>query len=166
MSQKQAIIERLFRTHYARMYQRANVLLHDEEESKDAVSDVFARLVQNDQMSEKSITESYLLVAVRNRCMDYIAHRQVRQRVERLIPTDNVVYLSDAVEEKRYEDIRQFVETELTEQDQRIFRMRFDEKMTYKEISDALDVTEKTVYKHLHQAITKLQEHFNGQDNE
>jgi RNA polymerase sigma-70 factor (ECF subfamily) len=98
--------------------------------------------------------------------MDYIAHRQVRQRVERLIPTDNVVYLSDAVEEKRYEDIRQFVETELTEQDQRIFRMRFDEKMTYKEIAEELDVTEKTVYKHLHQAITKLQEHFNGQDNE
>lgn len=166
MSQKKAIIERLFRANHARMYQLAKVLLHDEEESKDAVSDVFARLIQNDQLSEEEITEGYLLTAVRNRCMDFIAHKQVRQRVERLIPTDNVVYISDAVEEKRYAALRNFVDTELTEQTQKVFRMRYDERKSYKQIAAELDVTEKTVYKHLHQAFTKLQEHFNGQDNE
>lgn len=167
MSQKKAFIERLFRANYARMYQLAQILLHDDEESKDAVSDVFARLIQNDQLSEAEITDGYLLTAVRNRCMDFIAHKQVRQKVERLIPIeDTVVYLSDAVEEKRYAELRHFVETELTEQTQRVFRMRYDERKSYKQIAAELDVTEKTVYKHLHQAITKLQEHFNGQDNE
>lgn len=36
--------ERLFHEHYGRMYRTAFLLLGNQEEAKDAVSDVFARL--------------------------------------------------------------------------------------------------------------------------
>ena len=41
---------------------------------------------------------------------------------------------------------------------------RLLEKQTYQEISDAQDISLKTVYKYLHKAITKLHEHFNTQE--
>ena len=161
MSQKQATIEQLFRAYHARMFRLANVLLHDNEESKDAVSDVFARLVQADHLPETGNMEHYLLTAVRNRCIDFIAHKQVRQRVERLIPVDNIVYLSETSEEQRYAELRRFIDTGLAEQTQQVFRLRFDEHKTYQEIATQLDISEKTVYKYLHRAITQLHEHFN-----
>jgi DNA-directed RNA polymerase specialized sigma24 family protein len=36
--------------------------------------------------------------------------------------------------------------------------------MKYQEIAAELGVSEKTVYKHLHQAITTLHEHFKDQE--
>ena len=53
MNQKQAAIEQLFRKYHARLWQTANRLLHDAEESKDVVSDVFTRLMQTDHLPEE-----------------------------------------------------------------------------------------------------------------
>ena len=41
-------IENLFKTHYTRMYRLAASILYDEDESKDVVSEVFARLMDSD----------------------------------------------------------------------------------------------------------------------
>ena len=164
MNQKQGMIEQLFRSHYKRMFHLAMVLLHDEEDSRDAVSDVFARLMQAGKMPYQDNIENYLLTAVRHRCLDFIAHQQVRQRMERLLPTDNVVYLSETSEERRFNELRRFVDTELPEQTQQVFRLRFDGHKKYQEIAEELNISEKTVYKHLHIAVTKLHEHFNSQE--
>ena len=71
--QKQAEIEQLFRKYYARLRLMADRLLHDGEESKDVVSDVFTRLLQADDLPEAGIAEGYLVCSVRNRCMDILA---------------------------------------------------------------------------------------------
>ena len=164
MNQKEETIERLFRKYHARMYRLARILLHDDEESKDAVSDVFARLLRQRHLSESDITESYLLTAVRNRCIDLIAHQQVRQRAERLIPADNIVWISENSEEKRMAEMRQIIETQLSGTCRQVFCLRFDAHKSYQEIATLLDISEKTVYKHLHHAITLLHEHFNAQE--
>ena len=160
MNQKQAAIEQLFRQFHNRLWQTANRLLHDAEESRDAVSDVFTRLVQGASLPETDNMEPYLVNAVRNRCMNILAHRQVRHRVERLLPTDNVVYISESTEEQHYEEIRRFVDTQLSPQTRQVFQMRYDRHLKYQEIAAELGVTEKTVYVHLHQAITSLHEYF------
>jgi RNA polymerase sigma-70 factor (ECF subfamily) len=164
MNQKRASIEQLFRQHYVRLRQIANRLLHDDEEGKDVVSDVFTRLMQADILPEHDKAESYLSASVRNRCLDMIAHQQIRQRVEKLIPTDNIDVLSETDEEKRYAELRHVVDTELSEQTRQVFLLRFDKRMKYQEIAAKLSISEKTVYKHLHQAITKLHEHFKDQE--
>lgn len=162
MSQNQ--IEQLFRKHYARLRRLAYTMLHDDEESKDAVSDVFVRMMQTGTQPDDDKAEGYLAIAVRNRCRDVIAHQQIRQKVERLIPTDNTVWLSETTEQQRYSRLRHLVDTELTEQTRQVFLLRFDRRMKYEEIATALGISEKTVYKHLHQAITKLHEHFKDQE--
>ena len=42
-------IENLFKTHYAQMYRLAVTILYDEAESKDMVSEVFARLLNSNE---------------------------------------------------------------------------------------------------------------------
>ena len=164
MNQKRASIEQLFRQHYVRLRQIANRLLHDDEEGKDVVSDVFTRLIQSDILPEEDKVERYLSASVRNRCLDMIAHQQIRQRVEKLIPTDNVDEFSETDEEKRYTELRRFVDTELSEQTRQVFLLRFDKRLKYQEIAAKLNISEKTVYKHLNQAITLLHEHFKDQE--
>lgn len=164
MNQKRAAIEQLFRQHYVRLRQMANRLLHDDEEGKDVVSEVFTRLIQSDILPEEDKVERYLSASVRNRCLDMIAHQQIRQRVEKLIPIDSVDDISETDEEKRYTELRRIVDTALSEQTRQVFLLRFDKRMKYQEIAAKLNISEKTVYKHLHQAITKLHEHFKDQE--
>lgn len=160
MNQRQAAIEQLFRRYHTRLWQTANRLLHDAEESKDVVSDVFTRLMQAGSLPEADKVESYLVIAVRNQCMTILAHREVRHRVERLLPTDNIVYISESSEEQRYTEIRRFVDTQLSPQTRRVFQLRYDSHLKYQEIAAELGVSEKTVYMHLHQAVTSLHEYF------
>lgn len=61
-------IESLFKTHYAQMYRLAVTILYDEAESKDVVSDVFARLLNSYETLKADTAERYLLTAVRNQC--------------------------------------------------------------------------------------------------
>ena len=164
MKQRHTEIEQLFRRYHARLRLVANRFLHDDEESKDVVSDIFTRMMQTGKLPDADKVEPYLYNAVRHRCMDILAHRQVRQRVERLLPVDNTVYLSESYEEQRYSELRRFVDTELTEQTRRVFLLRFDKHLKYQEIAAELAVSEKTVYQHLHQAITSLHKHFNEEE--
>lgn len=164
MDQKQTTIEGLFRKHYARLKRLAYTMLHDEEESKDAVSEVFARMMQTGAQPGEDKADGYLSVSVRNRCRDVIAHQQIRQKMERLVPIDDEACLSESAEEQRYSQLRHLVDTALTAQTRQVFLLRFDKRMKYQEIAAELGVSEKTVYKHLHQAITTLHEHFKDQE--
>ena len=77
---KQKEIEQLFRKHYARMTRLARTLIYDDEEARDVVSEVFATLIKTD-IAPKN-TEGYLLMSVRNRCMNLLEHKSVRAKFE------------------------------------------------------------------------------------
>ena len=82
MTQKE--IETLFRQHYTAMYRLARTILYDADESKDVVSDVFVRLLHNNPSVQVEKMEGYLMMAVRNRCLDVLSHKSVREQVEKL----------------------------------------------------------------------------------
>ena len=93
-------LEKLFKRHYRQMYRLATILLHDDAESKDVVHDIFARLLDDHRDLREETAESYLLISVRNRCLNVTRNRQIQERVERLylldldtaiIPTERLV---------------------------------------------------------------------------
>ena len=85
MKRKKTDIERLFRSHYEKMYHLAKTILYDDAESRDAVSEVFARLLREPITLLPESEEGYLLRSVRNRCLNVIAHKSVRERAVRLL---------------------------------------------------------------------------------
>ena len=91
MTQRERQVERLFKLHYRAMYRLASILLHDDDESKDIVHDVFARLLVEQVELQDDTAQSYLLLSVRNRCLNALRNRNIHEQVHRyLLPVDEV----------------------------------------------------------------------------
>ena len=153
--------ELIYRRHYAPMYRLARRLLYDPQESKDVVSDIFARLLREKYQPQRNQMEGYLMTAVRNRCRDVLSHKSMRERVERLFLQESmqsqIVSMND---DDRLERLMQFIEAELPPLSQQIFRLRFLSEMSYEEVAQAAGVSKVTVYNHLSQSVQRIKEYF------
>ena len=151
--------ERLFRAHYGRLFRLAVALLHDEEEARDVVGEVFARMLDG---RDSCCTLPYLLVSTRNRCLDLICHKRVGDRLRRLLTAETAPDLSPTdIIDARYNELLRQVDTLLSPKTRKVFRLRCDEQCSYKAIAARLNISEAAVYKHLRQAVTQLKAHFN-----
>ena len=163
--------ENIYRQHYAKMYRLARTMLYDVDESKDVVSDIFARLLRErlrvgasagmKYQPQQSQMEGYLMTAVRNRCRDVLSRKSMQERVEKLFLQESmqcqIVSMND---DDRLERLMQFIESELPPLSQQIFRLRFLSEMSYEEVAQAAGVSKVTVYNHLSQSVQRIKEHF------
>ena len=93
-------IERMFRQHYEKMYNLARSILSDDDESKDVVSEVFTTILADDVVLMPESEEGFLRRSVRNRCLNLIAHKSVKERVTKLLLDDADVILSEETDER------------------------------------------------------------------
>ena len=153
--------EDIYRQHFAKMYRLARTMLYDADESKDVVSDIFARLLRDGDRPQKDRMEGYLMTAVRNRCRDVLNRKSMQERVERLFLQESmqsqIVSMND---DDRLERLMQFIEAELPPLSQQIFRLRFLSEMSYEEVAQAAGVSKVTVYNHLSQSLQRIKEYF------
>ena len=158
------ILEDLFRQHYAKMIHLAMTLLGDEAEAQDVVQDIFARLMEHDVVMARDKAEAYLMNTVRNSCFNHIRKMQVRERFKRLYPI-NEVDDERPVEEMTAELdlINTIVNTLIKEPHKTIFRLRFEDELTFQEIASRLDISVGAVYKYLNQAIQRIRIRLNNQ---
>ena len=156
MEQKE--IQRLFKQHYAKMYRVARTLLYDEQESEDVVSDIFESLLQGQTLLLPDTEERYLLTSVRNQCFKRLRYEETRWQWEEATTTEE---LTDADgEDERLADIDEFVISHLSEQEQRIFRLRFTDGCSYAEIAASEGISRVAVWKHLSHVLTLIRNHF------
>ena len=153
-------IGELFRSSYARLYRLAYSLLNDEEGSKDVVSGAFMELLDKNILVRDINT--YLTSMVRNRALDVLRHRQVKDDVwANILQEYEQCTTSDATDDEQINEIRLFIEKELTPQTRRILQRCYDDKKSYKEVASELGISVQAVNKHISQALRKLRERFN-----
>jgi len=156
--------EDIYRQHYARMYRLARTMLYDADESKDVVSDIFARLLRDGDRPQKDRMEGYLMTAVRNRCRDVLNRKSMQERGEKHFLQESmqsqIVSMND---DDRLERLMQFIEAKLPPLSQQIFRLRFLSEMSYEEVAQAAGVSKVTVYNHLSQSLQRIREYFEQQ---
>jgi RNA polymerase sigma-70 factor (ECF subfamily) len=156
--------ELIYRRHYAPMYRLARRLLYDPQESKDVVSEVFARLLRGGVMPDSDKMEGYLMTAVRNRCRDVLSRKSMRERVEKLYLLEMAESQTPIMDDdERMDRLMQFIEAELPTLSQEIFRLRFLREMSYEEVAQTIGVSKVTVYNHLSQSLQRIKEHFQSQ---
>ncbi len=152
-------IEQLFRQNYSEMNHLARVLLGDDEEAEDVVQDIFLRVARNDIPPKN---DNYLLVAVRNACLNRIRQKQLHEKVRNLLPIDADADFQPIDKElERLEDIAAFVNEQMEEPHRSIFHLRFDEDLTIAEIARRLGLNPNTTYKYLAQCMEHIRQHFN-----
>lgn len=160
MPKRNEKVTELYRLHYEELLRRACILLHDEEDARDAVSDVMARLMAADILPEGEKLLAYARSSVRFECLNRLKRMRLQERIRRALPLEDTTDDSRDDEETQYREYQQFIQTELSPQTQRIFQMHYGERLKYREIAERIGVSEATVYKHLSQAITKLKNRF------
>lgn len=153
--------EGIYRKYYAQMYRLAKTILYEPQESKDVVSDIFARLLRDGRLPQKEKIEGYLMTAVRNRCRDVISHKSIRERVEKLFLQESLQNrIVSPYDDDRLDRLMQFIETEIPPLSRQIFRLRFLREMSYEEVAQTVGVSKVTVYNHLSQSLHRIREHF------
>ena len=157
-------VELLFKTHYARMYHLALTLLFDEAESKDVVSDVFARLLGSKVVMRADDAQAFLLTSVRRQCLNVLQHKRVVERFARLQTEDaDTLVCRDEVEEQmQMEDLLRYLQKSLAPLSLEIFRLRYLQEMTCQEVAEATGVSRQTVHAHLKQTMEKIRAYFNS----
>ena len=153
---KKEILEGLFRQHYSEMFHLARTLLGADEEAEDIVQDVFARLMETDIVPEAGGIRAYLMTAVHHGCTNIIRRTAMRQQVEDLYPIDDTTDQQPIDQMTERLDAIRVYANEFTEPHRSIFRLRFDEDLTLKEIAQRLGMNQNTVYKYLRQGIQQI----------
>lgn len=149
----------MFRQHYEKMYNLARYLLSDDDESKDVVSEVFTTILANNAVLMPESEEGFLMRSVRNRCLNLIAHKGVKERVTKLLIDDADVILSDKTD-WRLEQLILLIEDLEPPIRKQIFRLHYLKEMSYQEVADKVGVSKVTVFNHLSQAMDWIKEQF------
>ena len=152
-------VEKLFRSNYTAMLTLAIRLLHDADTARDIVHDVFESVLSENL---STVTSAYLLTGVRFASLKHLRSLSLRERFNNLYALD-----LDEIEDDEWPDpedvarLNGLIDHSLSEQDRRVVRMRFSDRMAYSEIAAQLGISETAVYKHLRHAMDVLRQNFN-----
>lgn len=147
--------ERIYKGNYRQMYRIAYSMVMDEEEARDAVSQVFAQMWQSKPDVVESAVSGYLLTAVRNQCLHTLERRarqeQLREELERQQRQPQ-----DASRRELLSELHRIIRENLTEQDRKVLALHFDEEKTYSETAQELGISPSAVNKHITQSLSKI----------
>ena len=149
-----------FETLYIRCFppamRLAMSLLHEEDEARDVVHEVFLKLWEADVKVDNP--SAYILRAVRNTSLSRIRKLDVREKVRLKlmweIPPDDFDY------ERRNEEVKTAVERLLTSREQQVVEKIYTDGLSYKDAAASLGVSVATVNKNIVGALKKLRTHF------
>jgi RNA polymerase sigma-70 factor (ECF subfamily) len=161
MSDGKTEIERLYIGCYQRLLSMARVMLKDDDEASDAVSDLFAKVADGSLVLPAEHPEGYLYITMRNICLDRIRRLTIRERIERRLTFSEPNLTPVETEQERAAEMISFAEQTFPKQTWRVFQLRFDEGLKYREIAERLGISEVTVYKYLTEALRILKEKYN-----
>lgn len=152
-------VEKLFRLHYGRMYRVACTILCDKQKSKDAVSTVFAQLLCKDGIQlPTGAEERYLLACVRNQCLKSIRQEALTEQAESTF-AQNLNGTDDPDKDLWLAEVSTAT-TSFSEQERRIFELRFNAGLSYADIAQAEGISKVSVWKHLSHAINIVRNRF------
>lgn len=131
-------------------------LLHEEDEARDAVQEVFLKLWESNTRIENP--SAFIIRAVRNNCINRINMLDTREKIRQRITIDPPP--DDFDIEVRNEEVTSAIRRLLTPREQQIVTKIYSEGLSYKQTAQTLDISVATVNKNIVSALKKLRNHF------
>ncbi|WP_185154061.1 RNA polymerase sigma-70 factor [Fulvivirga sp. M361] len=148
--------EIIYNKHWESMYAMAYNRLRSREVAEGIIQDIFTDLwvKRQDLTIYKSLT-SYLFSALKYKTLNVIAHQSVRRKYIQEQQPFSVSYKNSTDDtlsfNELYELISQTID-ELPKKCRLVFRLKYDENYSTKQIADELDISPRTVETHVGQA--------------
>lgn len=131
-------------------------LLHEEDEARDIVQEVFLRILESNIRMENPM--AVIIRSVRNACLNRISKLDTREKIRQRLTLQSATV--DSETGLNHEEVLSAVKQLLTPREQQIVDRIYSEGMSYKEASENLGVSEATINKHIVTALKKLRNHF------
>ena len=148
------IYERYWEFTFSSAYKR----LKDTDQSKDIVQEIFTHIWQKRETSQIENLPAYLHVAVRNRVFKLLAKQKSDHPYFNFVDSLPELYHqadSNVLAKEFFKAYENLINT-LSPKKQLIFRLRYEEDLTTKDIAIQLGLSRKTVQNQLTRAIAYL----------
>lgn len=163
LTQNSTYFSILYRKYAGKVYGKCLSILRNEDEARDAVQDIFVKIMLNlGNFGEKSQFSTWIYSITYNFCIDLIRKR----KKEKTLFSDDIERVPDVAEEDvpdefmREMDIKYLKQVleELSTGDRIILLMKYQDELSIKEIADTIDKTESAVKMKIKRAKHKAQE--------
>ena len=160
-------------TKYSKLLYFYSLKFVDEESAKDIVQDIFIQLwVKRDEIKFNSSVKSYLFAMARNNCLALLEKKLVRKRYKEekalKLQIEEVKFyqlrggLKSLIEDE-YEKVFVKAMAKIPKRSSEVFLLCRNQNMKYKEVANKLNISIKTVEKHMTMAMkilrVELREH-------
>ena len=163
---KISAFEYIYTTYYDSLLNYADRLLNDLETARDVVQQMYYKIWEGREVLNISLSvKAYLFKSVYHGSLNTLAHQKNIQKYEREQLTDfyfsTVIQSPEAEEALWKSDIEQAIQEAiaiLPEKCREVFVLSKIEGLKNREIAEKLNISEKTVERHMSIALSKLRE--------
>ena len=151
--------EKLFEKYYDKYFSFACALLHDADAAEDVLQNVFLKIwLGRERLDESRSIENYLLVSVRNEIFDWLRlkYNQTMIHEETVEKEDDSADIEASLAWAETSDKMDRIIRNMPPQRQRVFMMSRYSNMSSKEIADTLNLSIRTVERHIYLALKDL----------
>jgi RNA polymerase sigma factor (sigma-70 family) len=164
-TQNSSYFSMLYRKYSGKVYGKCISILKHEDEARDAVQDIFVKIMLNlGNFGEKSQFSTWIYSITYNFCIDVIRKKKkdktlFSEDIERVPDVASDEVPDEYLLEMDMKYLKQVLE-ELPTGDKMILLMKYQDDMSIKEIADILDKTESAIKMKIKRAKHKAQEIF------
>lgn len=152
-----------FKAYAEQLYLYALAFVKDRAVAEDLVQEAFIYLwVHRDRISFRGSVYAYLLQSVKNACINYKAHEEVKEKYRQVVTEVNEPEDSEAEWEALRQRVMAAIET-LPPKCREIFILGAVEGLTYQQIAEQLGVSVNTVKTQMKFAYRKVKGQAGGE---
>lgn len=152
----------LFDWYHGKLYQLARYYTRSNEVAEEVVSDVFIKVWKNrHKLSQLENLESYLFIATKNQSLSFLRSNEKALMFQSINHSDLNIKInmpdseSNLINQELLAQLEESVRR-LPEKSALVYHMVKDDNMSYKEVAEALNVSVKTVEKHMGIALKRI----------
>jgi RNA polymerase sigma-70 factor (ECF subfamily) len=152
--------EVFFLRNYPKVKAFALKILMSEQDAEDVSQDVFIKLLDKPEIWQNEKAGNYLFTMTKNHIFNLIKRRNIERQYQQTLADKNMLAsdfgLDDKLHAKEIELLIMYYVEQMPEQRKLIFKMsRYDGKNNT-EISELLDISIRTVERHIYLALADL----------
>ncbi len=149
-----------FKKYYSDLCNLVNLYLHDPVMSEEIVQDIFIYLWEKkEKIKIESSLKSYLLRACKNRSLNYIRNEKTKLDIHSnigYIDKGSIEMPDNVMDANQLRDVINAAIDSLPKRCREIYIMGKEKNMSYREISEELGISVKTVEVQMGKALKKL----------